>query len=277
MVDEDQNQENIFKGFGEEASDDKKDNLKYIVPAVGVVIVLGLFIYLISTFMGGDPTTMAVADLSDEDEGKLAAVQANQELLEQVTIQNANVELGATVSDSATLSETSGNLIEDEVLEVDLTETTITNYLRAINKVIELREASSNKDLLNTASFVTDVKKYIDGLDDSRNLITPWQGIISCVYDGCDDSAYTNMIDAIAREDINNKDHGVIHAVIETYQYWDGKNTVLFSQSLTSTNDVILRTYNSLVIEKWNEMIICNGECSEFDDLLFELIGLIAS
>ena len=277
MVDEDQNQENIFKGFGEEASDDKKDNLKYIVPAVGVVIVLGLFIYLISTFMGGDPTTMAVADLSDEDEGKLAAVQANQELLEQVTIQNANVELGATVSDSATLSETSGNLIEDEVLEVDLTETTITNYLRAINKVIELREASSNKDLLNTASFVTDVKKYIDGLDDSRNLITPWQGIISCVYDGCDDSAYTNMIDAIAREDISNKDHSAIHAVIETYQYWDGKNTVLFSQSLTSTNDVILRTYNSLVIEKWNEMIICNGECSEFDDLLFELIGLIAS
>ena len=86
MVEEDQNQENIFKGFGEGEGDGKKDKYKYIVPVVGIVIVFGLFIYLISTMVGNDPTTMAVSDLDDSDGEKLAAMGENEVLLDQIII-----------------------------------------------------------------------------------------------------------------------------------------------------------------------------------------------
>ena len=167
-------------------------------------------------------------------------------------------------------------LSELGVARTTLTETTITNYLSAISKVIELRTASKDNDLVKTAALVTDLKLYIENLDDTSNLITPWQRLVSCSYGGCDDFVFVDMIDAIATEDLDHIDHKTVHSLVETYQYWDGKNTVLFSVSLTKTNEEILR-YNGGTISKWNEMIGCNGNCDNFNTLFFDLVEFIIS
>ena len=159
--------------------------------------------------------------------------------------------------------------------ESTITTTTVSNYLGAMDKVIELRQASKARDTIEIAELVTDMNLYLEGLEETRTLLLPWQRLISCAYTGCDESTFVAMIDAFATEDLHNTDHMTVHSVIETYNYWDGKNTVLFSESLTKTNKQVLDNYNSEVISNWNEMIRCNGECGDFNDQLFELVSLV--
>ena len=269
MMEEEENKDNLFNGFGGD-KDDKKANYKIYLSVAAVVVVLGVFIYLISALVGTDgPTTMAVVDLSEEE---LAAVQENQQALEELGIEfdTGSDVVGAdgTVGDG--LGE-DGLLADEPVLE----HTTITTYLGSVNKILGLRTASKESDTIKVAEFVADLDLYLDGLEDSTDLIRPWQKIIACAYSGCDDAVFVNFIDAVATQDMTNVDHKTIHALVETFNYWDGKNTVLFSHSLKSTNKLVVENYNSETISKWNEMIRCNGACENSNDLLFEMIGLI--
>ncbi len=266
MIDEEKNldnKDNIFKGFGDQ-EDEKKGKMKVLVPVIGVVIVLGLFIYLVASLIGtDDTTTMAVSDLNDEE----SAIQENQQLMESIGVDAQTDEVAQGTE--AELGTVPGNAAADQPV---LKETTITNYLAAIKKVLELRTASNSQDLVKTAELVTDIQLYIDGLESDASLVSPWQRTIACVYTGCENEVYINMIDAFASQDLSNSKHLLISSLIETAQYWDGKNTVLFSASLTKTNKMILETSKANVISQWNEMIKCNGVCSEFNSLLFQTI-----
>ena len=246
MADE-ENKENIFKGFGDDKGQDKGSSIKFIVSVIAIVVVLGVFIYLVATLTGSkDPTTMAVADLSAEEQ---SAVDENQEALAGIGLD--------TVGTEATTEGADGYATEGATL----TETTITNYLTAIKKVLELRESSKQADTLKIANTVADLNLYLKGLGSATNLLNPWQKVI--------------LLDAFATKDLTNADHQSIHSLIETYNYWDGKNTILFSTSLTKTNSLILDNYTPDTIGKWNEMIKCNGQCENFTPLLFELMGMM--
>jgi hypothetical protein len=260
------NKENIFKGFGDQ-EDEKKGKMNVLIPVIGVVIVLGLFIYLVASLIGtDDTTTMAVSDLTDEE----AAVQENQQLLEGIGVDTQTGEV--TSSAQAELdAESIGVTAEQPTLK----ETTITNYFTAVKKVLELKSASDSQDLVKTAELVTDIQLYIDGLESGASLVSPWQRVIACVYTGCENEVYINMIDAFASQDLTNSKHKLISSLIETAQYWDGKNTVLFSASLTKTNKMVLDTSDAGLISQWNQMIKCNGACNEFNSLLFQTIAAV--
>ncbi|MBT4824774.1 hypothetical protein HN695_04105 [Candidatus Woesearchaeota archaeon] len=273
MEEEEINQEektNIFSGFGEDKEDNKNKNMKIIVSVVGAVVVLALFIYLISGLTGSNTaTTLAIADLEDTEEAQLE----NQAVLEEIGIITADNDL-ETETGIESLNDLDDGFETDE-FETTITTTTVSNYLQAVDKVLELRQATESRNTIEIAELVTDMNLYLEDLEETRTLLLPWQRLISCAYTGCDDTVFVAMIDAFATEDLNNKDHMTVHSVIETYNYWDGKNTVLFSGSLTTTNKLVLDNYNSEVISKWNEMIRCNGDCGEFNDMLFDLVGLI--
>ena len=136
------NKENIFKGFGDQ-EDEKKGKMNVLIPVIGVVIVLGLFIYLVASLIGtDDTTTMAVSDLTDEE----AALQENQQLMEGIGVDTQTGEV--TSSAQAELdAESIGVTAEQPTLK----ETTITNYFTAVKKVLELKSASDSQDLVKTA------------------------------------------------------------------------------------------------------------------------------
>lgn len=259
MADE-ENKENIFKGFGDDKEQDKGRTLKIIVSVIAVVVVLGVFIYLVATLSSSDPTTMAIADLSADEQ---KAVDENQEVLAGIGVDTAGTE--------ATKEGADGYATEGATL----TETTISNYLTAMNKVLELRESSKQADTLKIANNVADIDLYLKGLNDATSLLAPWQKVVACVYNSCDDKVFVDLIDTFAIKDLTNIDHQSVHSLIETYNYWDGKNTLLFSSSLTKTNKLILDNYVPGTIGKWNEMIKCNGQCENFTPLLFELMGMM--
>ncbi|MFH1439041.1 MAG: hypothetical protein ABIG89_00620 [Candidatus Woesearchaeota archaeon] len=261
--------EELFKGFGDE-EDSKKGNTKMIVSVIAVIVVIGLFIFLIAALTGTDePTTLAVADLSGSEE-ELAATQANQDALQEIGIEPAIVSEEQGTDNIDILSTNA-----DEGTANTITQTTINNYLQAMNKIIELRKYSNEADLIKTADIISDLSLYLEMLEDDTNLMNSWQKIISCAYTVCDDYVYVDMIDVIATQDTRNTDHQTVHSLIETYNFWDGRNTVLFSESLTRTNKMITKNYNTEIVSKWNEMIRCNGGCDNFNNLLFDMLGLV--
>lgn len=260
MADE-ENKENIFKGFGDDKGQDKGSSIKIIVSVIAIVVVLGVFIYLVATLSGSkDPTTMAIADLSTEEQ---SAVDENQEALAGIGLDTVGTEAAKEGAD--------GYAAEGATIK----ETTITNYPTAMQKVLELRESSKQADTLKIANTVADLDLYLKGLGSATNMFNSWQKVIACVYAGCDDLVYIDMLDAFATKDLTSADHQSVHSLIETYNYWDGKNTILFSTSLTKTNSLILDNYTPDTIGKWNELIKCNGQCENFTPLLFELMGMM--
>jgi len=159
-----------------------------------------------------------------------------------------------------------GNVVKD--LNIEPTE--VNNLVRLI---IELRTYSQNEDLINVAEVITELKA--NNIISSPIARNPWQNIITCVYSSCEDKAYLDLIDVVVITQ-SNKDTELIHSIIETFNYWDGKNLLEFSESLTDTNQLIAKRSDALQLQ-WNSIVECNAECSEFTDQIISLIGKVVS
>ena len=262
----------IFKGFGDDKG--KGRYTRFFIPLFGIIIIAGLLIYMVFSFIGnsGDATGSAVRDLSEDDKLKQAAAEENERLLGEIGLNLGD----GTVTSEGVAGDANGNSAGTAAngAAATSTATTITSKAGALSSIIELREYNKVKKTIEIARMVTDISGYVDKVDNSQ-ITNPWQTIISCAYEGCDDSSFVNMIDAIATTDMSATKNQAIHSLIETYNYWDGRNTVLFSGSITKTNKLILTNFGGSVIGKWNEMITCNGKCDNFKNNLFELIEML--
>lgn len=226
-----------------------------------VLLVVLLYFVVTRTSGNGIETGFAVSeDKSREDlaSGNEDVLLENQELMDGLDI---NAEEGMQ-DDSAVNSDANA---ERSNLE---------STRSAVDSVIALSMKSASDDLVGVASSVRDLDLYIKNL--GRDEVTvPWQRLLSCVYDGCTGKDFVNLIDALVVTDLDDLRNKAIHSLIETYNYWDGRNIVLFSKSLPQTNELIVSGFNTDIIAKWNEVIKCNGKCNDFNALVYQLIGMI--
>ncbi len=175
------------------------------------------------------------------------------------------------------LKDKNGNSIVDKLTGKSTTSATSTVSSKdTINNLIELKTASKNKDTIRIAELVTLVNRYIDENNDNT-ILNSWQkNVVGCVYQGnCPDPAYLQVIDTITSANLDNKNSIMIHGVIETANLWNSQNLVIFSDSLTNTNRLIKENGNVNIKDQWNDVVVCNGVCSDFQNKIFNLVKTI--
>jgi hypothetical protein len=141
-----------------------------------------------------------------------------------------------------------------------------------INQIILLRKASNEKNIVETASLVSDINKEVQATG-NPSLNSDWGTVAGCVYDNCIDDKYISMIKS-ATLDSGNANLVIINQAITTYNLWNGKNLIQFSDAL-STTDKSIQGLGDNVKAKWKEIIECNGQCADFSGLVIGLIDEI--
>jgi hypothetical protein len=201
----------------------------------------------------------------------------NPELASESVDQNAEQSTAvAENSESSGTSQSSGTQSQQQVQEKQLTpeEKAATEFANEISSLIgEVLELRENSDLVRTAQIVTRLDSH--QLMGSPVLKSAWQKLVGCAYDGCDDSAYLDMIETLCLLQ-PNANTVLIHSLIENYKLWDGKNVVDFSESLTRTNQLVAQRSES-IRNKWSDIVGCNAECSTFNDKMFDFIEAVVS
>ncbi len=142
---------------------------------------------------------------------------------------------------------------------------------RLIEYIILLRKASIQEDVVKTAFYITKIEKLIKEMQ-SQEIVPAWQKAINCAYNSCDDKVFLELIDIAAISELDKGRNSIIHSLIRSASLWDGQNIVLFSESLTQTDKQIEEINSQSVSETWSKTISCNGRCSEFNDLVIDLI-----
>jgi hypothetical protein len=131
-------------------------------------------------------------------------------------------------------------------------------------------------DSIIRAEAITELNSLVDRLD-SSGINEGWRAMASCIPQGCSDDDYMNFIAYGVNDHGNDLAHGeVIKELIKVHRFWgDETNVIVFSQSLTNTNNLVNSMHVSTALNLWNDLVVCNGECAEFDDLFFEIIEVI--
>ncbi|MFH0978127.1 MAG: hypothetical protein V1837_02375 [Candidatus Woesearchaeota archaeon] len=142
--------------------------------------------------------------------------------------------------------------------------------------ILDLRDYSNSGDIVKIADSVSWLNQEVENYD-AAEIKVGWQAIVGCAYQKCSDADYLSMIDAISIKQIAKNNNGLIHSLIETFNLWNGKNQVYFSDSLSTTNALITGLKNASVTAAWNNLVTCNGICETFSSQTLGLIKLINS
>ena len=179
--------------------------------------------------------------------------------------------VNSTTSTVDTINEKTGiiDTIKDKTNQILGT----VNTKQLIQKIIDLRKLSKENNLVEIANKVTDINKEIESIK-NPSINTNWQVIVGCVYETCSDAKFLALIDAASINDLKGTNE-VIHSIVETYNFWDGRNIIYFSQSLSNTNNLIEELNDKKISNSWDEVVKCNSKCDDFTDKIFNLIELI--
>jgi len=140
-------------------------------------------------------------------------------------------------------------------------------------KGIELRSATNPVD---KAELIT----TIDGLviqAKSDEIKDQWDRMLPCLSTACPDEAYLDFaLVTIAAYEEEIPESIVLINVIATGKYWNNPDRLLeFSKALTLANEQVESLKNRKAEKIWDDIVECNGECSEKNDLYFDLIKTI--
>jgi hypothetical protein len=145
-----------------------------------------------------------------------------------------------------------------------------------IKNVLDLRGYSNAANTIKIAETLSWLNREIENYDIAEMKVS-WQGIVGCAYQKCADSVYLSMIDTMSIKSIAKGNNDAIHSLIETYNLWNGKNQIYFSESLSRTNGLLTALKSSQVDNAWQELVACNGVCPEFAEKTFGLIKVVNS
>ncbi|MBW2968974.1 hypothetical protein KY304_01635 [Candidatus Woesearchaeota archaeon] len=143
-----------------------------------------------------------------------------------------------------------------------------------IHSTIKLRD--NIEDPVVRAKAITDINSLVQELDNS-GINEGWRAMAVCIPEGCSDDEYMNFIISAINEYPKDIEHGyIVKEIIKVHRFWgDSANVIEFSESLTESNKLITELHSSKAANLWNDIVSCNGECEEFDNLFFEMIGVI--
>ncbi len=163
-----------------------------------------------------------------------------------------------------------------EDLDEELEEA-VEEYNNLLLKILDLRQSYISSDIIQTAELVTEIDKDIASLDNNP-IMDNWETItLILARKIADNDDFLDFILTVALEgDKIGLAYGdLIVDILTANKYWSTDNTVKFSQSLTSANKAIVGIDNETLSSKWDEIVGCDGSCSDKDNLMFESIRLI--
>lgn len=134
-----------------------------------------------------------------------------------------------------------------------------------IHKILFLRQSTNSNSLL-------DIAKTYNFLDQELTQTTHsglWRIVADCSYDVCEDKSYLNLIHSITLTS-NSKNHELIAKTINTAYLWQSRNEALFSESLTTTDNIIRNDFEQK-LSYWEDYLDCN--CPGEFEALFILIN----
>ncbi len=134
---------------------------------------------------------------------------------------------------------------------------------------LELR--SSQKGLVEKSRLITQTNEIIEAMHNNA-VESAWANLSGCLSAKCDDPQYFAFIEAVAKE-TSLKDKNLIFNVIGLRQNWGRGDLIKFSKAITSI-DQELKTAPQELYKKWQEIIACDGKCSDMNNLFFDMIGI---
>ncbi len=142
-----------------------------------------------------------------------------------------------------------------------------------IYKSIELRSAKSpveKADLITTLNDLVSSSKS----DDVRKQ---WDRVVDCLASGCPDDAFLDIVlVTVAAFESDIPEGAVLINIIATSKYWnDSEHLLEFSKALSMTDEQIQKLGNRKAVKLWEQIVECNGNCSEKNDFYFELIKTV--
>jgi len=140
-----------------------------------------------------------------------------------------------------------------------------------ILKLIDLYFTQKNKIL--AARLISEIDDAVTNLK-ILSISERWDTLTLCLagFD-CEASRFFDMISAVALEGYkrgfgNGK---VIVELLKAQKYWGSDNVVVFSKALTFVDQTVEKMSDE-VKQKWNQILDCDGKCTEENTLYMELI-----
>ena len=141
-----------------------------------------------------------------------------------------------------------------------------------IANIAELRNSAG--DPVKKAKLVSDIDDL--AADSTEAVQDQWSFMTECLPTGCVDDEFLNMILIVAQEEKDKLlQADSITNVIIAHRFWGGEDVVEFSRALSEANDAIDLIKSKQVRSKWDEIVECNGECPQMNDLFFEIVVLL--
>lgn len=135
---------------------------------------------------------------------------------------------------------------------------------------LELR--SSTKGLVEKSRLITQTNEIVDTMHNNA-VEFAWQNLSGCLSTRCDDVQYLGFIEAVAKE-TSLKDKNMILNVVRLRNSWGAGDLIKFSKAVTDI-DKELKSSPQELYKKWQEVIACDGKCSDMNNLFFDMIGIV--
>ena len=142
-----------------------------------------------------------------------------------------------------------------------------------IHKSIELRNATNP---VEKAKLISDLDDLI-AQTENQELKDQWDRMMQCLATSCPDEAYLDIVlVTVSAFEKDLPESAVLINIIAVGKYWGNNDHLLeFSKALSMANDQIDELNSKSARKKWQEIVECNGTCSEKNELFFELIESI--
>jgi len=140
----------------------------------------------------------------------------------------------------------------------------------SISRSIELRNADSSVDRARLVSAMDDLVVEID----NSGVTDQWERMLQCLATTCPDEAFFDMVlVTTASFETELENSALLINIIATAKYWGNVDHMLdFSHALSTADNQVDSLENRSAQKLWRDVVDCNNECPERNDLYFELI-----
>ncbi len=150
-------------------------------------------------------------------------------------------------------------------------------FVRADGPQIILNTLTLNKgslDVVKRSTLITQTDELVRDTG-NRKISGDWKELSACVASGCKNNQYFNFIITVT-ENQNVPNSDLILNLFRTYKYWNSAEDIVdFSKALTEVNNAVDSLGSRALTKAWGEIVKCNGQCSNSDELYFEMIRAI--
>ncbi|MEM4240361.1 MAG: hypothetical protein QXM31_03895 [Candidatus Woesearchaeota archaeon] len=137
----------------------------------------------------------------------------------------------------------------------------------------------TTNDTVGMAEIITEMDRQI-GMMKSPGISAQWASLSACIAaNSCNQDDYFDFLLMVAVEKPKEVPHAeIIVNAITANRYWGNSEKIIeFSNALSEANRQVEELNLRTVRNKWQEIIQCDGKCSQFHELFFEFIRLLLS